>query len=227
MLVVDAGLPHVSFGIDQIDGRSTNPAGPMPAGRVDSWHDRFDELVGPRIGRLRRLARRILRSEDLADDAVQETLLCLWREGRLPPNPDGWLVRTVINRSLHLNRSRRRRRAHEERAAARRPEHDPEGDASRPLEVAEIASAIDVALAALPEHLRGVFVLREAEQLDYESIAKVLRVPLGTVRSRLHRAREALQDALGAGAQGAVSHRAARRIAGISHGTFREEKALT
>ena len=51
-------------------------------------------------------------------------------------------------------------------------------------------------LGELPEHLRTVFVLREAEQCDYESIAAVLGVPIGTVRSRLHRVREALKDGL-------------------------------
>ena len=50
-----------------------------------------------------------LHGEDLADDAVQEALLSLWKEGRMPQNPEGWLVRAVVHRSLHLNRSRRRR----------------------------------------------------------------------------------------------------------------------
>ena len=154
-----------------------------------TWCDQFAELVGPRLARLQRLARKILRSDDLADDAVQEALLSLWREERPPPNLDGWLVRAVVNRSLHLNRTRRRRRYHEERACLGRSEQDPAGDASRPLEIAEVARAIEAALDALPDHLRTVFVLREAEQMDYESIAESLGVPVGTVRSRLHRAR--------------------------------------
>jgi len=158
--------------------------------------DQFAEIVGPRLARLQRLAWKILRSDDLADDAVQEALLSLWREERLPPNLDGWLVRAVVNRSLHLNRTRQRRRHHEERACLGRSEQDPAGDASRPLETAEVARAIEAALDALPDHLRTVFVLREAEQMDYESIAESLGVPMGTVRSRLHRAREALKAAL-------------------------------
>jgi RNA polymerase sigma-70 factor (ECF subfamily) len=161
-----------------------------------SWEEQFTEVVNMRLPRLERLARRILRSEDLADDAVQEALLSLWKEGRLPPNPEGWLVRAVVLRSLHLNRSRRRRRDHEERASAERAEHDPCGDASRAMEAKEIAQAIGALLAGLPEHLRAVFVLRESEMRDYESIAGMLGVPVGTVRSRLHRAREALKDGL-------------------------------
>ena len=107
----------------------------------------------------------------------------------MPQNPEGWLVRAVVLRSLHLNRSRRRRRGYEGRAGAPRPEFDPCGDASRMLEAQEVAHAIAALLGELPEHLRTVFVLREAEQRDYESIAAVLGVPIGTVRSRLHRAR--------------------------------------
>jgi RNA polymerase sigma-70 factor (ECF subfamily) len=156
----------------------------------------FDRVVGPRVGRLQRLAQKILRSEELADDAVQEALLSLWREERPPQNLDGWLVRAVVNRCLHLNRSRHRRRKHEERASIGRSECDPGGDASRPLEVAEVMKAVATALEGLPDHLRSVFVLREAEQMGYESIAEALGVPVGTVRSRLHRAREALRGAL-------------------------------
>jgi RNA polymerase sigma-70 factor (ECF subfamily) len=141
-----------------------------------------------------------LRSDDLADDAVQEALLSLWLEGRLPPNLDGWLVRAVVYRSLHLNRSRRRRREYEERACLLRPEHDPGGDASRPLEDAEVARTIEAALSGLPDYLRTVFVLREVEQMDYKSIAEALQVPVGTVRSRLNRSRSALQQVLKRGA---------------------------
>jgi RNA polymerase sigma-70 factor (ECF subfamily) len=169
---------------------------PARAGHSDFWVDQFDTIVGPWISRLRRLARRILRSEDLADDAVQEALLCLWQEGQLPPNPEGWLVRSVIHRSLHMNRSRRRRRDHEQRASSWRSEHDPGSDPSHPSEVAELGRAIEAALSVLPDHLRTVFVLREVEQMDYESIAETLQVPVGTIRSRLHRAREALREAL-------------------------------
>jgi RNA polymerase sigma-70 factor (ECF subfamily) len=66
----------------------------------------------------------------------------------------------------------------------------------RLLEAQEVAHAIAALLRKLPEHLRTVFVLREADERDYESIATALGVPVGTVRSRLHRAREALKDGL-------------------------------
>ena len=157
--------------------------------------DQFAEIVGRRLARLQRLARKILRSDDLADDAVQEALLSLWREERTPPNLDGWLVRAVVNRSLHLNRTRRRRRTTKSGRASAAPSRTPPATPRGPWKSQEVARAIEAALDALPDHLRTVFVLREAEQMDYESIAESLSVPVGTVRSRLHRAR-ALKAAL-------------------------------
>lgn len=162
-----------------------------------SWHLEFAEAVAPQLDRLQRLARRIVGSEDTAEDAVQEALTSLWREGRLPPNPTGWLSRAVVHRSLHLNRCRRRRRCHEERACTHRPENQQVGDALRTLESKELGLRIEAAVAQLPDRFREVFLLREVEQLDYEAIAETLRVPVGTVRSRLARSRAALQKALG------------------------------
>jgi RNA polymerase sigma-70 factor (ECF subfamily) len=161
------------------------------------WHLEFAETVAPLLDRLHRLARRILRSDDMAEDAVQEALTILWREGRMPPNPTGWLSRAVVHRSLHLNRCRQRRRCHEERACSHRSVLNHEGEASRLLEARELGVRIEAAISRLPDRFREVFVLREVEQMDYGAIANALRVPVGTVRSRLSRSREALQKALG------------------------------
>ena len=73
------------------------------------------DLAQPHVPRLVHVARRILGSDDLAWDAVQESLILLWHEQHAPGDLVGWLVRTVVHRSLHHARSRRRRRAHEER----------------------------------------------------------------------------------------------------------------
>jgi RNA polymerase sigma factor (sigma-70 family) len=158
--------------------------------------ERFAAVVDPLRGDLVRLARRILHCDDLAQDAVQEALLGLWLARPFPPNPAAWLIRAVVLRSLRINRSRSRRRKHEERACSCRPEADPRGDATRTLEVEELGIRIRTALDTLPEPYRTVFLLREVERLDYEAIAATLQVPVGTVRSRLHRSRDALQEAL-------------------------------
>ena len=107
------------------DGGLSHPM-PYPQRREISrcidWDHKFSEVVSPMLSRLHRLARRILRSDDLAEDAVQEAILTLWKEGRLPPNPAAWLSRAVVHRSLHLNRCRCRRRRHELRACLHHPE---------------------------------------------------------------------------------------------------------
>lgn len=158
--------------------------------------DCFTAAILPHVECLLAVARRILGSEDLAWDAVQEALLSLWGQEELPPNPRAWLIRTVVNRSLHLARSRSRRRKHEKRASARRPEGSHDSEPSRILENTELRSKLHQALAELGQDHRAVFVMREVDQLDYQSIAERLNVPVGTVRSRLNRSRVLLKDIL-------------------------------
>jgi RNA polymerase sigma-70 factor (ECF subfamily) len=175
----------------------TAPAG--VAAEAQPWPipEHFTEAVTPHLDRLVTAARGILGSDDLAWDAVQETLLSLWREEKLPLNLPAWLARAVFHRSLQCLRTRTRRRKHEERAASARLEGSWRDDPSWVAESREIRSTVETALAQLPDDQREVFVLRELEQLDYDSIAEVLQVPVGTVRSRLNRSRLALREILG------------------------------
>ena len=78
----------------------------------------LQRLVAPHLGRLTEVAERILGSGEAADDAVQEALVTLWKAQAEPPNLQGWLVRTVVHRSLHARRTALRRRKWEERAGA-------------------------------------------------------------------------------------------------------------
>lgn len=144
------------------------------------------------------VARRILRSEDLAWDAVQESLCALWTSGiRLEPSAlGGWLRRTVRHRSLHLARTRRRQRYHEEACACLYCMLRRSCGVPCALEREELATAVARALERIPERYREVFELREILGLDYADIARTVGVPVGTVRSRLSRAREALRDLL-------------------------------
>lgn len=146
--------------------------------------------------RLLAISRRIVRCDDLAEDAVQEAMLGLWRLPNLPEDPSGWLVRAVVYRSLQILRSRKRRRWHEERACSCRREHDRQTDVHESLERRELADLVGGLLEELPESHRVVFRLREAEQLDYADIARALRIPIGTVRSRLNRTRKAIREGL-------------------------------
>ncbi len=160
-------------------------------------HLQRDALAGiePNLAYLLRVARRILGCDEQAHDAVQEALISLWREERLPPNPPAWLVQAVINRSLHARRCRERRRKHEARAGTKRLLHaEPEHEHA--VECDELRARIRAAVAALAEEYRVVFELREVHGLDYEAIAERVAIPVGTVRSRIHRARHQLQQIL-------------------------------
>src|SRR3954447_26014098 len=127
--------------------------------------ERFTELVAPLHDPLIALARRVLRSDDLARDAVQEALLSLWLEAEVPPNPRAWLVRAVVLRSLHLLRSRARRRRHEGLACLQHPESSIKDDPARRFESEDTLVKVHGAFAEIAPEFRDVLVLRAVEQM--------------------------------------------------------------
>jgi RNA polymerase sigma factor (sigma-70 family) len=150
------------------------------------------------LPRAHAVAQRLLGCSHLADDALQEALLALARLPAAPADPHGWLVRAITLRARHLRRSLRRRHHHEHHAGTAHCERH--GDCDNPLHTAhahELGERLTAALDALPKDQRTVFELFEHQGLDYPAIAAQLAVPIGTVRSRLHRARSALQRAVG------------------------------
>ncbi len=156
----------------------------------------FNEVTRPLLGHLVSIARRILGNEDLAWDAVQEALFSLWLQGEMPTNLRGWLSRAVVHRSLHLSRCRSRRRRYEDRARHERTEESDHDDPSRRLERQELRRIFGEALSRIgPDH-RDVLELSVVEEMDYQSIAATLNIPVGTVRSRLNRSRRAIRDVL-------------------------------
>jgi RNA polymerase sigma-70 factor (ECF subfamily) len=156
----------------------------------------FAELVEPHLASMLSAACAILNCEHHAWDAVQEALLTLWREPTLPPNVRAWLLRTVRHRSLQLRRCCARRRRREVTAAMCRVQCSHCEDPARTLDRQELRSILAAACERLPAELRETLMLREVESLDYHSIARRLRVPVGTVRSRLNRCRSALRSLL-------------------------------
>jgi RNA polymerase sigma factor (sigma-70 family) len=148
------------------------------------------------IPRLVKVARTILGSDDLAWDITQETLFLFWQRQPAPHDVTGWLMRTVVNIGLGQRRRLVRSRVHERRAAEQRPEYDRLDDPASALEDAELHERVSHALATLREEYRTAFVLREMDGLDYGEIARRLDVPVGTVRSRLSRARVTLRERL-------------------------------
>jgi RNA polymerase sigma-70 factor (ECF subfamily) len=163
----------------------------------------FRELVESTHERVFRLAAALTGDRDEAADVTQETYLRAWeRKDELadPSAVSGWLFRIVRNvahdrRGSWWMRSRIRLpldRADPERATSHPGEPAADADAHAALEAAESAGQVQRALRRLPEKHRVVLQLREVEGLAYEEIADALGVPVGTVESRLHRARAGL-----------------------------------
>lgn len=152
----------------------------------------FSALLAPYLPVLVRASRALLGSEDLAWDAVQETLLRLWRRGFLPTDPKPVLLHLVRRSSLHIMRCRRRRGDHE--GAAVSAGACCANDPLRDLENGELRSSLQVAVARLADEFREVFERYELGGQSYESIAEELGIPVGTVRSRLSRARARLRE---------------------------------
>jgi RNA polymerase sigma factor (sigma-70 family) len=164
------------------------------------------EALGPLMERHQRRVYRIalayLRDPDDALDAVQETFVkAFLSASRWDGSSDAgpWLSRIAVNHSIDRYRRTKRRRAtyspieegdHDHRYAAEEP--SPERHAiSRNL-----GERIGTALRALPEKQRAVFALRHYDEMSLEDIASVLGLPLGTVKSTLHRAILGLRERL-------------------------------
>jgi RNA polymerase sigma-70 factor (ECF subfamily) len=167
---------------------------------------RYDGIVQRYARHVYNIAYRMTGNEADARDLSQEAFLRVYRALRRvqPGAPlESWLYRIVSN--LHIDLLRRRPRARLESLDA--PIDTPRGEMAREFpdiaanpeavfEREHIDGAIQEALGLLSPDLRMVIILSDIEGFAYEEIASILRVPLGTVKSRLHRARQVLQQRL-------------------------------
>lgn len=170
--------------------------------------DAFEELVRENAGRLLAVARRYMKSEEDAQDVVQETFLSAFRsldrfEGgsRLST----WLHRIAVNAALMKLRSRRRKP--EEPIEDLLPRFREDGRPFRPaiawrtlpedlLGQKEIRALVQACIGRLPESYRHVLLLRDIEEFDTEETAEILGISPNAVKTRLHRARQALRGLL-------------------------------
>jgi RNA polymerase sigma-70 factor (ECF subfamily) len=157
----------------------------------------FDEVVLPHLDVAYRLARWLMRNEQDAEDVVQEASLRAFRYFSTFTGGDGraWFLRIVRNTCSGWRGHRFDALTDpfdEEQHRSARPTADPE----TLLLQTDDATLIARAMSTLPDGFRRLLVLRELEGLSYRELAGVLGIPMGTVMSRLSRAREALREAL-------------------------------
>jgi RNA polymerase sigma-70 factor (ECF subfamily) len=161
----------------------------------------FEAVILPHLDAAYTLARYLLRDPHDAEDAVQDACLRALRYFDTFRGGDAraWLLAIVRNRCLSLRDERRGRR---DRSAVvfDETQHSDESDAE-PTDAATLRTAtrevLEDALRRLPEEFREVIVLRELQEMSYREISEIVGVPIGTVMSRLSRARQRLQHALG------------------------------
>ncbi len=160
---------------------------------MPSW----DELVRQHADRVYRLAYRLSGSQHDAEDLTQETFIRVFRsvQNYQPGTFEGWLHRITTN--LFLDMVRRRGRI---RMEALPEDYDRvPADEPNPEQIyhdSRLGPDLQAALDSLPPEFRAAVVLCDIEGLSYEEIGATLDVKLGTVRSRIHRGRQALRDHL-------------------------------
>lgn len=156
----------------------------------------FEAETMPHIDGLYRTAKRLTRSEAEADDLVQETYMQAWKSFahyELGTNCRAWLYKILFNKYDHHRRKQYTRSKYFQEAdelvfelsTARTP-------VSEHLTDREVISALD----GLPEHYRSVVLLADVHEFDYKEVAQILAIPMGTVMSRLNRARTQLKKSL-------------------------------
>lgn len=152
----------------------------------------FDEFIREQVPRLRRYARALAGERSRADDLVQDTLerawtrFHLWQRGS---NLRAWLFTVMHNVFVNQHRKNSRNTTV---ALDDAPEIPVQDGASQSMDMRDLTRA----LAQLPLEYREVLLLVSVEQMSYEEVADVLKIPLGTVMSRLSRGRARLRALL-------------------------------
>jgi RNA polymerase sigma-70 factor (ECF subfamily) len=157
----------------------------------------FQVLVRKYQDRVYNLCRYLLQDPQKAQDAAQDVFLKAYR-GLKDFRPDfsiyTWLYRIAMNTCLDYKKKLRREVSRSEPLAEDLPSDEPFPE--QLYESMEITAVIQLALQKLPKKLSAAIVLREIEGLSYKEIADVLHTSMGTVKSRISRAREELRHLL-------------------------------
>jgi len=168
----------------------------------------FEELVRAYGGRMLAVARRFLRTDEDAKDAVQDAFLSAFRSlDRFEGNAriSTWLHRIVVNAALMKLRTRRRKPEQPiddllpgflEDGHLAAPVAEWQTDALTSLSRKELREVLEASIQKLPDGYRNVLLLRDIEEFDTEETAKLMGISAGAVKTRLHRARLALRELL-------------------------------
>ncbi|THU03761.1 RNA polymerase sigma factor RpoE [Lampropedia puyangensis] len=165
----------------------------------------FELLVVKYQRRIERLIGRMVRDTDLVEDIAQETFIRAYRalhQFRGDAQFYTWLYRIAVNTAKKTLSDMKRNPTVTESALRSRDDDDENSaglmeltSAETPetvLAAKEVAEAVNAAMADLPEDLRQAITLREIDGLSYDAISEAMECPIGTVRSRIFRAREAI-----------------------------------
>jgi RNA polymerase sigma-70 factor (ECF subfamily) len=180
---------------------------------LDGDTSAFTTLVQRHETRVFNLCLRILGNTDDARDATQETFVTALRklaQFRGDAAFTTWIHRVGVNACYdELRRQRRRPMLHVVAPGEDAQDRAPEPGPAAPDHADDVAGAIDAAaaLAQVPEDFRVALVLADVQDVPYEEIARILDVPVGTVKSRVHRGRIALARAMDL--SGEPAHRSA------------------
>jgi len=167
----------------------------------------FELLVIKYQSRIQRLIGRMVRDVDLVEDIAQETFIRAYRalhQFRGDAQFYTWLYRIAVNTAkkslMELKHAPTvldggfQASDEEDETSQSRNEPTTEETPESVLAAKEIAGVVNAAMEALPEDLRQAVTLREIEGLSYDEIAVIMNCPIGTVRSRIFRAREAISS---------------------------------
>ena len=184
--------------------------------KTQGRHGDFEQVMLPHLDAAHNLARWLVRDPSIAEDVVQDAYerACKYFAAFRGGSGRAWLLQIVRNAAYSTLKARRRgmevslstgtRAADEDGVDMDVPDSSPGPEAA--LAQRQELAALDDALNALPIAWRECLILREVESLSYKEMARIMDVPIGTVMSRLSRARQALQRELfGDDHQGLVS----------------------
>lgn len=159
---------------------------------------RFEELIVPELDFLARIARSMSRSATEAEDLASETVFKAFRglDGFDGRHPRAWLYRIARNTAINRDGRNRELLLDDEDGVSRLVGPDDTGEPEHVVITPMLDEVLERALNDLPPAFRMVVQLVDVEGMRYQEAADLLDVPVGTVMSRLHRARRRLRQAL-------------------------------